>query len=988
MKNIFIFNKWKKQLEKDELLQREFKKFNNNKPSDKEFARNFFIVKNKIVSKIGIGFNLINEFTMTAIAKSFIHFINLKNQNIKDEKKNIFISFTDNLKIKKYIDIFTKNITEAGFENIVFEKNNEIPNSLKTFASIKNNCLAIVDFNNFFETTKGFEISFFHSDGLEFNDSEMQILQAKIKSTDYFNLELSSKGVAFNYDKSFLEYQNRMKEQYIPDNLLFNNKKISFTIDIQYPDHKFFYNSFLQPLHTNIKLIASKKFASHKKFIQSDSHKILNYSSMNYLNKDDAIFAINDGNKSFNFAIKYKRRMKYLTSDEIAALYLNFLLNEDPLWKREKFNSPYIIKNVISSKLVNKIAEENNIEVFEINDQNEIQKIKTKQKNKTFMFSYSNHNEFNTYKNINSCPDAINFILEVMRMVSYYKNENKNLFDVLTYIYDKYGKRHTIKKQYQIDEKSFQRFIHFSKQSEKFGSYKVANKWDYNENPININNKKVYKFALENDASIFYEYKPYSKTLTIFTDIRALSNSNDDIMKMTLEEKEIQDTIIEIKEDTFDTKNSVTTYIKYGFLSLAFVAIVIWLILSVFSLKDNDLGGEGSLAFLIKTSANLIFQDWRTRISFFIIPFSIVLSLIINSFLMKRLMNYQNEKVKWYDLFVSSAIGVIVQNITPKSIGGDIATYWYLRKKKFSRSKLLTTMVSSTIMWQMANIVLAMTIIPIGIYFYWGVFSNPGNNIKTKTFTSFLVLGLIFDSMMAFFFFILAIHKRFQKFVLKWFVIFLEWLPFIKIYDADALRNKYECELFEVRKGMKLVFRNPLRFFEILFYKILPYFITGLPLLAYFGEILQPNLKGGFYFNMIAGLSLIRSANSISPTPGGIGTSEWLSLGIFESLLNDGYNGLDVKSWAKIITSINTLGTVLIPSLLSALLFMNVIIIQKRYEIFRKKQIIDSLDNNSGSQTIQSKKTNATIISLILWITTLTLATAAFFFLPVTPSFF
>lgn len=84
--------------------------------------------------------------------------------------------------------------------------------------------------------------------------------------------------------------------------------------------------------------------------------------------------------------------------------------------------------------------------------------------------------------------------------------------------------------------------------------------------------------------------------------------------------------------------------------------------------------------------------------------------------------------------------------------------------------------------------------------------------------------------------------------------------------------------------------------------------------------------------------TMIRVANSISFTPGGTGTADYLyKVLIRESIQSTSYDGATAFANSSIMTALNTLGFVVIGTLVSAIILVLVYIGEKRIDHYRKK---------------------------------------------------
>lgn len=302
----------------------------------------------------------------------------------------------------------------------------------------------------------------------------------------------------------------------------------------------------------------------------------------------------------------------------------------------------------------------------------------------------------------------------------------------------------------------------------------------------------------------------------------------------------------------------------------------------------------------------------------------------------KRVITLQGDKVKWRGIFVGTIIGIVVQTITPKSIGGDIATYWYLRRRNVPRASLMSAIVVNSFIWQLGNIISTAIFVPIGIKTFSSFF--VGSNPNSITFIVMLVLGLIFDTGWTTLLLVITLNKKLQRFALKTLIAIIEITPFIRAYDSFAIKAKFEYELFNINKCIKKTFKNPYYLFELVLLKFVPSLLTFNAFQAQALGIIKPDVPHGYYWNLTIQNTMIRVANSISFTPGGTGTADYLyKVLIRESIRSTSYDGAIAFANSSIMTALNTLGFVVIGTLVSAIILVLVYIGEKRIDHYRKK---------------------------------------------------
>ncbi|TNK88784.1 phosphoglucomutase, partial [Mycoplasmopsis pullorum] len=138
---------------------------------------------------------------------------------------------------------------------------------------------------------------------------------------------------------------------------------------------------------------------------------------------------------------------------------------------------------------------------------------------------------------------------------------------------------------------------------------------------------------------------------------------------------------------------------KYFFFILIFIGIFVFLFFSVYNIDKSGRIGNTNISKTLSTLWRVVNMDIYTRAGFAFICLYFLIVVFFNSLIIKKAIHVQNEKAKFLDIFIANVLGIVAQNITPKSIGGDIATYWYLKKRGVKNSTLLSAIIVNTFFW-------------------------------------------------------------------------------------------------------------------------------------------------------------------------------------------------------------------------------------------------------------------------------------------------
>ncbi|UUM25413.1 flippase-like domain-containing protein [Mycoplasmopsis agalactiae] len=940
-----IHNKWVKERSLGNNSFYNIWKPNYNKSSDwinDAFSGNIQAVGNKITADLDMGTIYLNEYTTVAIAKAFYN-----NFLINSKTKKVLLSSDNSDSSNLLLDIFA---SELKSEKITVIRANDfatIPTVYKQFIASEEKCEIVISFQNPLGNQKRAQILFNYSDGSAFSKSDMQKIVDYINKVDYLNINLPALNNNYEYSDAIDAYLEQVHKRYSANELL-NKNSLPFGIDSSRALNKEFFTSNLKyfnlPFFTvNRAKNANFYYANHHNYLQR-----INWKGIGHRSK--ANFIINEEGTGLNFSIKHKSVLKYFKPDEIAALYLNFLINDDPEFNKETLQNSFIAKNYFAGSLTHSIALENNIEVFEFVNRSNVWKYVAQNSEMNLLLAFTSSSEFVANNRLTNSFDANLFLFEVLRMINFYKkHKNQDLFEVLGDLYKKYKRHHLTIHTYEIDLNGAVRFFERIKSATKFGSNLQITRVQKIENDNNIESNSIYKISFRNREYAYIHYSQQAKAISFYCNTIERSGEQNGETMMVVRNNEMLEGLLELKEENTISKFSVKSVLKYLAYSLFLIGIIIFLFYSVYNLKDEFGASAGGPSEVFKAFYKKLYvknditefarpanAGYIARASFVFLSFGTFIWSIFQALIFKRVITLQGDKVKWRDIFVGTIIGIVVQTITPKSIGGDIATYWYLRRRNVPRASLMSAIVVNSFIWQLGNIISTAIFVPIGIKTFSSFF--VGSNPNSITFIVMLVLGLIFDTGWTTLLLVITLNKKLQRFALRALIAIIEITPFIRAYDSFAIKAKFEYELFNINKCIKKTFKNPYYLFELVLLKFVPSLLTFNAFQAQALGIVKPDVPHGYYWNLTIQNTMIRVANSISFTPGGTGTADYLyKVLIRESIQSTSYDGATAFANSSIMTALNTLGFVVIGTLISAIILVLVYIGEKRIDHYRKK---------------------------------------------------
>ncbi len=944
-----LYQKWANTRSSDTNFLNSLLRINKNiKNINETFSKGIKFINNKIIAKMGAGTNLINEYTITCIAQSYISGIE-KTNNIKlSETNGILIYFDNTRNAELYSNIIARVFSDANIKTHFVSESKTLPFTFAKYTVDKNNLFGCIVISGNIESSDVIELSFYKKDGYFISKKEIMAISFAINQTNYLSLDLPTDIISYQMHHSLKNYLQDILSSYETNDL---DKNINASLAFNRRETSDFYKFIFSKLGLNFNYSNNDFYRMKTDFKNAKSMN--NVMLKAKLKKSDYAMLIDHKGKGVNIAVRIKKHLRYLSAGEITTLFT---------WYQNKLgNKKYSIKSHYTNGcLTKKIANKYNYNYEEFNEYNNVFE------NNNVDFIAGNKNKF-YFKKFNYVEyDGLLFILEFLKMVSYFRKNNLSIEKILEDLENNYGFYHDSYSSEYINHESSHRFFNRIKNVEKINNLKILNVEDISLGTLDTNNK-VIKITMENNITLILTYSIINKRLS--THLNIISSKNQTLNEMILIERNIL-TELNLYKETNDIKRiTFFDFVKYSFYSLLLIGVILFLFNVVWKMENENKS-------IFENMKVMIFQSQATRWGFLSIIFLNVINILSSGLLTIRIMNYQGHKIKIHHAIIASFLGVVVQNITPKSVGAEIAFYWYLSRKGYNKPSLLATAISSGLVWQLSNFLMTIIFAPIGITLFLDYFTNSDTN--TAIFIVFLVLGLLCDTVIALIVFLVTLNGKIQAFLVNIIISFFQWFLFTNIYDPRTKIAKYVYNFNEIRKGIQIIFKKWWQIIELVFYKWIPWLINGLAIfiMTYKNNnetiINIENLKGGSYITIFSALSLSRIANSLSITPGGSGTYEYFTKTLFSDIFIDTTNSpLGLKNskndWASIITAINSIGTLFLPTIFSALLFLNIGIGEKLIDNANRKIRNEQLLNNQNTIYIK-KKSIFYSVSLYFWL--------------------
>ena len=928
-------NLWKNIKTQDKILANELK-FSNKKL---EF---FFHSKLKfgtagIRGKMGAGTSKINEFTIAAAADAYAKYL------IKEKKYNngVVIGHDNRHNSKLYSLISAQVLQANGIKSYLYLKNELQPTPVVSYSirKMKLNGGIIITASHNPKEYNGFKV--YNSLGQQLMPTETKKISSIMDKLDLLNI--TKKNWKKNYIPSHIieDYTNDLlKIQLSP----IKNTNVLGVFSAQHGTAAKLAPKLMSSLDgVSVKVVAKQQapnpdFKYTKTPNPEDGKSYSKAAALSKKCKADFIVTTDPDADRVGLAVKYKRRYKYFNGNDSAALYLNYKLQI--LKQQNKLpKDGYIVTTYVSGNLPAKIANDYGVKVLytHVGFKN-IAQIIEKQKG-TFILGYEESYGMVINSDLTRDKDALQAIVGFTDMIRYYKSRDIDLYSILLKLWAKYGVHRSTQFSKKLNPDMTKRLLDKISKSKNviIEGKKIKKIDDFRKDKINF-----VKATMEDGT--WFAVRPSGTEPKVKIYIETHGKPEQKLIDIVKYEKTIWNWINDNTE-VIENKNwSWKGFFKY----LAFISIIVGILILVFTniYKDSS-GGASSGLSLFKSVGQVITHNPLIRLYFFSQLIWTIMSTCLTAWRLKRMFSKQGDNVKLRHLVVSTIMGSIISFVTPFAVGGDAIGYWYLRKKGYKRGSLAATFISNTILFQSKFIFQTIILISIGIPVYKEIFNS--NNIESDIAFIWFITGSVWTIFSTFMIFSLVLWKSFQEGIVSKAVKLLEWISWINITDPSGTIAKYQYEFFQMRKGMKTIWKDWKFSIELMIYALIPVF---------FSPFIMVIISQGWTGKEIAGVpaywasivinDIVGTANSMSLTPGGSGTGEWLDITTKVYLYGQntfGYNpkgagsviNLTYKlfySWPDLLAS-----TLLIPTIIILEGYRSKLNIKNKNLILREKQL-------------------------------------------------
>lgn len=229
----------------------------------------------------------------------------------------------------------------------------------------------------------------------------------------------------------------------------------------------------------------------------------------------DVILATDPDCDRLAVEVIHQNKIVHINGNQTGAILVKYIL--DNLSKsEEKITKPYIVKSIVTSKMIEPLCKEYGIEVIDVltgfKNIAEVVNKYEKTKEKYYVMGYEESIGYNVGTFLRD-KDGVTISMLLVEMVAYYKNMGKTLIDVLEDFYKKYGyySDKTISITYEGIEgaKKISRIMEKIRDvyPQKIGKSKITTIADYLESKeIYIDLKKEKNIDIEKTNAIRFTY--------------------------------------------------------------------------------------------------------------------------------------------------------------------------------------------------------------------------------------------------------------------------------------------------------------------------------------------------------------------------------------------------------------------------------------------------------------------------------------------------
>ncbi|MGP1451725.1 MAG: phospho-sugar mutase [Metamycoplasmataceae bacterium] len=454
--------------------------------------------------KVGIGQDKLNFAYIDQIVNAFGLYLINKYSNVKEK---IVIIGRDNRNLSKEFAYYSAQILSKY--NIKVKLSKDIcPTPFVSYCIMKFNALGGINITASHNPKEYNGIKLYNSFGGQCLPEEVENIKKYFSpynnSKETLNIDCKLiNNVEYIEENLYQKYCNKIIEK-LNFNSPINNIKIVYSPlhgtglkYVKYLSTKIFLNSnnlFFEPFQSK-----EDKDFSYCPSPNPEYNETYKWAEL-YNDKQnidaDAIILTDPDSDRIGIKIKHKNQYVLLNGNEIATLIFYFLTIN-----KVNIKNNYLSYSFVSSNLPAKIAKQKNIKTFEVPTGFKwITHIINQNKNNNFLFAFEESNGCLLDSSISRDKDAIQAFVILIKMLSFYKDKNLTLYDVLQNIYLKYGFLKTKTISFDITNKT-KKQVNLIINNFKNLNFENANFIDFNlKNDILKSN--MYRYLFNDDSWI------------------------------------------------------------------------------------------------------------------------------------------------------------------------------------------------------------------------------------------------------------------------------------------------------------------------------------------------------------------------------------------------------------------------------------------------------------------------------------------------------
>lgn len=454
--------------------------------------------------KIGIGSNRVNQYTISKATQGLANYIN----SLNIDNPSVAIAYDTRFKSDEFSKNAASVLAANGIKVKLFKDSRPTPELSYAIRYFKCDLGIVITASHNPLEYNGYKV--YEQNGVQIVPKIADKIIIEINQLDIFE-DIKQMDFDKALDNGLVEYVlEDIEESYLKyiENHLFNGSLLRQTnLSVLYTA---LHGTGAKPIDSLITKLGLKNYYTVKEQMKPDP----NFSTVKVPNPEekesftlaikkakenncDLILGTDPDCDRVGVLVKKGEEYKSLNGNQIGALLINYIL--------ENMNNipekGMIIKTIVTSDLGVKIAKTYGLEYLDtltgfkyIGEKiGELEK-----ENKSFIFGYEESYGY-LYGTEVRDKDAVISSLLIIEMAVYYYSKNKNLFDVLEDLYEKFGyyEEKLISRKYEGkagEEKINQLMSTFRSQVMTFSSYEIIETIDYLKDDTGLPKSNVLKF--------------------------------------------------------------------------------------------------------------------------------------------------------------------------------------------------------------------------------------------------------------------------------------------------------------------------------------------------------------------------------------------------------------------------------------------------------------------------------------------------------------